>query len=287
MTYIYLRSARSLATTRLFAMLCRIFTFSALTVMQTIYTNAKIFFSVTGWPARRTDLQYGPEATDLSLRLRASFSARSISWACSSSSMRDIAARNRALDEQLRGTATSAPLPQGRSTRRTSPASRSAGGQGRDGGAAAAAVAAPSVTTAGNSKRWRCRKPRIRAKRTLRCAAPSPVKPCAPEIQSRRLPQSNPRPPRCRSSHVPPPPTPSLLRRRRRKNRAQHRQSRGNQEGQGHASRRATTRTTNSSSQTSARADQTRLPQQRRGTPPERRKPASHPQRIRRRSDTG
>ena len=43
MTYIYLRSARSLATTRLFAMLCCIVTLSALVAMQTIYTNAHIF----------------------------------------------------------------------------------------------------------------------------------------------------------------------------------------------------------------------------------------------------
>src|SRR5688572_30458272 len=43
MTYIYLRSARSLATTRLFAMLSCIFTFSALVAMQTLYTSARIF----------------------------------------------------------------------------------------------------------------------------------------------------------------------------------------------------------------------------------------------------
>jgi S-DNA-T family DNA segregation ATPase FtsK/SpoIIIE len=43
MTYIYLRSARSLATTRLFAMLCCIVTFSALVAMQTLYTSAHLF----------------------------------------------------------------------------------------------------------------------------------------------------------------------------------------------------------------------------------------------------
>src|SRR5918995_5963988 len=43
MMYIYLRSARSLATTRLFAMVCCIFTFSPLVAMQTVYTNPGIF----------------------------------------------------------------------------------------------------------------------------------------------------------------------------------------------------------------------------------------------------
>jgi S-DNA-T family DNA segregation ATPase FtsK/SpoIIIE len=43
MTYIYLRSARSLATTRLFAMVSCIVTFSALVAMQTLYTNVRIF----------------------------------------------------------------------------------------------------------------------------------------------------------------------------------------------------------------------------------------------------
>src|SRR6478736_2262880 len=48
MTYIYLRSARSLATTRLFAMLCCMVSFSALVAMQDLlFTNRSIF---TGGP---------------------------------------------------------------------------------------------------------------------------------------------------------------------------------------------------------------------------------------------
>ena len=41
MTYIYLRSARSLATTRLFAMLCCVVSFSALVAMQTLFTDRR------------------------------------------------------------------------------------------------------------------------------------------------------------------------------------------------------------------------------------------------------
>jgi len=48
MTYIYLRSARSLATTRLIAMLCCIVSLSALLAMQELFFTSKNFF--TGGP---------------------------------------------------------------------------------------------------------------------------------------------------------------------------------------------------------------------------------------------
>ena len=49
MTYIYLRSARSLTGTRLFAMACCILTFSPLVAMQeTVFTNKEIFTAGPG-----------------------------------------------------------------------------------------------------------------------------------------------------------------------------------------------------------------------------------------------